>query len=93
MYQKDSPEFKHHVATFGPQSKFGYKDFIPGLTAAHFDPQAWATLFREAGAKYVVPVAEHHDGFPMYDSNLTDWCAGKMGPKRDLLGELATDCI
>jgi alpha-L-fucosidase len=90
MYQKDSPEFKHHVAAYGPQSKFGYKDFIPGLTAAHFDPQAWARLFREAGAKYVVPVAEHHDGFPMYESNLTDWCAGKMGPKRDLLGELAT---
>src|SRR6202007_212230 len=40
--------------------------------------------------KYVVPVAEHHDGFPIYDSGLTDWCASKMGPKQDLLGALAT---
>jgi alpha-L-fucosidase len=46
-------------------------------------------LFREAGAKYVIPVAEHHDGFPMYNSDLTDWCAGKMGPKRDVIRELA----
>jgi alpha-L-fucosidase len=89
MYQQDSPEFKHHVETYGPQNKFGYKDFIPMFKAEHFDPPAWARLFREAGARYVVPVAEHHDGFPIYDSNLTDWCAAKMGPKRDLLGDLA----
>jgi len=90
MYQPGSAEFRHHVATYGPQSKFGYKDFIPMFKAERFDARAWARLFREAGAKYVVPVAEHHDGFPMYDSRLTDWCAGKMGPKRDLFGELAT---
>lgn len=90
MYQPGSSEFKHHVATYGPQSKVGYKDFIPLFKAEHFDAQTWARLFREAGAKYVVPVAEHHDGFPIYDSQLTDWCASKMGPKRDLLGELAT---
>jgi alpha-L-fucosidase len=89
MYEVGSDEYKHHIATYGPQSKFGYKDFIPLFKAEHFDARAWARLFREAGAKYVVPVAEHHDGFPMYDSSLTDWCAGKMGPKRDVLGELA----
>lgn len=90
MYEQGSPEFKHHVATYGTQNKFGYKDFIPLFKAEHFDAQAWARLFREAGAKYVIPVAEHHDGFAMYQSDLTDWCAGKMGPKRDVLGELAT---
>jgi alpha-L-fucosidase len=89
MYQQGSPDFAHHVATYGPQSQFGYKDLIPKFTAEHFDPNTWAKLFHDAGARYVVPVAEHHDGFPMYQSNLTDWCAGKMGPKRDVLGELA----
>jgi len=88
MYEKDSREFKHHVERYGPQSKFGYKDFIPMFKAEYFDARAWASLFREAGAKYVVPVAEHHDGFAMYDSSLTEWCAGKMGPKRDIVGEL-----
>ncbi|HOH50663.1 MAG TPA: alpha-L-fucosidase [Candidatus Hydrogenedentes bacterium] len=89
MYREKSPEFRHHVETHGPQKTFGYKDFIPGLTAANYDPAAWAELFRRAGAKYIVPVAEHHDGFPMYDCSYSDWTAAKMGPKRDLIGELA----
>ena len=89
MYRKDSDEYKHHIATYGPQDKFGYKDFIPMFKAEHFDPAAWARLFKESGAKYVVPVAEHHDGFAMYDSGLSDWTAAKMGPKRDIVGDLA----
>jgi len=89
MYRKDSDEYKHHIATYGPQDKFGYKDFIPMFKAEHFDPAAWAHLFKESGAKYVVPVAEHHDGFAMYDSGLSDWTAAKMGPKRDIIGDLA----
>ena len=89
MYVAGSREFEHHLATYGPQSKFGYKDFIPRFRAEKFDADAWAKLFREAGVKYVVPVAEHHDGFPMYASDMTDWCAAKMGPKRDLIGEEA----
>jgi alpha-L-fucosidase len=89
MYQQGAPDFAHHVAAYGPQTQFGYKDLIPKFTAEHFDPNTWAKLFHDAGARYVVPVAEHHDGFPMYESNLTDWCAGKLGPKRDVLGELA----
>jgi alpha-L-fucosidase len=89
MYRQGSPEYAHHIATYGPQDKFGYKDFIPLFKAEHFDPAAWAHLFAESGAKYVVPVAEHHDGFAMYDSSLSDWTAVKMGPHRDLIGDLA----
>jgi len=89
MYVKGSPEYKHHIATYGPQDKFGYKDFIPMFKAEHFDPAAWADLFKKAGAKYVVPVAEHHDGFAMYNSGLSDWTVVKMGPHRDTTGELA----
>lgn len=90
MYLQDNKDFKHHIATYGPQTRFGYKDFIPNFTAVNFDPKAWAHLFRRSGAKFVVPVAEHHDGFAMYDSDLSDWTAKKMGPKRDVVGELAT---
>lgn len=89
MYQQDSPEFKHHREKWGDHTKFGYKDFIPLFKAEKFDPDAWAELFKKAGARYVVPVAEHHDGFPMYDSVLSEWTAAKMGPKRDVVGELA----
>jgi alpha-L-fucosidase len=53
--------------------KFGYKDFLPMFRAVRFDPAAWARLFKQAGASYLVPVFEHHDG----------------GPHRDLWGDLA----
>jgi alpha-L-fucosidase len=89
MYEPGFDAYKHHIATYGTQDKFGYKDFIPMFKAEHFDPAAWAELFKKAGAKYVVPVAEHHDGFAMYDSGLSDWTAAKMGPHRDVIGDLS----
>lgn len=89
MYQEGSPAFKHQVETYGPQSTFGYKDFIPMFRAEHFDPDAWVDLFVRAGARYVVPVGEHCDGFAMYDSGVTQWNAARMGPKRDVVGELS----
>jgi alpha-L-fucosidase len=89
MYQQGSKEYEHQVATYGAQAKFGYKDFIPQFRAEHFNPEQWADLFKEAGAKYVVPVFEHHDGFAMYNSGLSDWTVVKKGPRRDVYGELA----
>ncbi len=81
--------YERHVATFGPVNLFGYKDFIPQFKAEKFNAAEWATLFKKAGAKYVIPVAEHHDGFPMYDCSYTPYNAAKMGPKRDVIGELS----
>ncbi len=92
MYCPGTREFEHHVATYGPQSKFGYKDFIPMFKAEKWDPNAWAELFRDTGAKYVIPVAEHHDGFQMYASEISHWNAAEMGPHRDVLGELSAAC-
>ena len=89
MYIEGSAAFTHHIAKYGPQAKFGYKDFVPMFRAERFDPEAWVDLFARAGARYVVPVAEHCDGFAMYDSGVDPWNAAKMGPKRDVLGELA----
>ncbi len=78
-----------HREHYGDPDVFGYKDFIPELTFSRFDPEAWAELFRKAGACYVMPVAEHHDGFAMYDSAFTRWDVMEMGPHRDILGDLA----
>ncbi|HEY1469268.1 MAG TPA: alpha-L-fucosidase [Candidatus Acidoferrum sp.] len=88
MYQQKDPAFEYHVKHYGAQDKFGYKDLIPLFTASKWDPNEWAKLFKDAGARYVIPVAEHHDGFAMYDSGISDWTAAKMGPKRDTTGEL-----
>jgi alpha-L-fucosidase len=88
MYIQGTPEYEHHIATYGPHKEFGYKDFIPMFGAENFKADEWAELFEAAGARYVVPVAEHHDGFQMYKSELSRYNAAEMGPERDVLGEL-----
>ena len=88
MYIQGSREFEHHVKPYGPHTEFGYKDFIPMFKAEKFSSEEWAELFKKAGARYVVPVAEHHDGFQMYRSEVSHWNAYEMGPQRDVLGEL-----
>lgn len=82
-----SPTYEYHVETYGRDVE--YEDFVSQFTAENWDPDRWTTLFAEAGAQYVIPVAEHHDGFPMWDSRYTEWDAGERGPKRDIIGELA----
>ncbi len=88
MYRQGTKEYEHHRQVYGPQNKFGYKDFIPLFKAKNFDADKWLALFKQAGARYYFPVAEHHDGFQMYKSELSHYNAFEMGPKRDILGEL-----
>ncbi len=87
MYIQGSKEFEHHVKTYGEHKDFGYKDFIPMFKAEKFDAGEWADLFKASGAKYVVPVAEHHDGFQMYKSEISHYNAAEMGPEKDVLGD------
>lgn len=69
--------------------EFGYKDIIPEFKAENWNPDEWAKLFKDVGARYVVLTAEHHDGWANWDSDLTPWNAVDMGPKRDLVGDLS----
>ncbi|MDP4272547.1 MAG: alpha-L-fucosidase, partial [Bacteroidota bacterium] len=79
---------KWHEEHFGKVDSFGYKDFIPLFKMEKFNSGEWAELFKKSGARYVIPTAEHHDGFAMYDSKLTRWNAKNMGPHIDFIGEL-----
>ncbi|RLE07276.1 hypothetical protein DRJ00_08415, partial [Candidatus Aerophobetes bacterium] len=88
MYREGTPQYEYHVKTYGHPSKFGYKDFIPMFKGEKFDPDEWAELFKKAGAQFAGPVGEHHDGFSMWDSQVNEWNAARMGPKRDVVGEL-----
>lgn len=88
MYDPSTKEHKHHVETYGPLSEFGYKDFLPLFKAEKFDPSEWASLFKASGAKYVMPVAEHHDGYSLYDNSFTRWDSTEIGPMRDVIAEL-----
>ena len=90
MYmQKGAPwgnAYAHHLKTFGHPSKFGYKDLIPFWKAERFDPVELVALYKKAGARYIVPVAVHHDNFDTYASTYQPWNSVNMGPKRDLIG-------
>ena len=89
IYRNPRKYYEYLDRTFGGHPPaFGYKDIIPLFKAEKWDPDAWATLFQQAGARYVVLTAEHHDGYALWDSDLTPWCATKIGPKRDLVGDL-----
>lgn len=88
MYVLGTGPNRHHVTTYGPLNKFGYKDFIPIFKAEHFDADEWVDLFVRAGAKFAGPVAEHADGFSMWDSKVNPWNAKAMGPMRDIVEEM-----
>ena len=88
MYREGQPQYEYHLKTYGPPSRFGYKDFIPMLSAEKFDSDEWAEIFKSSGAMFAGPVGEHHDGFCMWDTHYSDWSAAKMGPKRDVVGLL-----
>jgi alpha-L-fucosidase len=108
MYMKGSNENKHHLATYGTVEEWPYNNFITGAKdkkgnwvqfapklkseGGSFDPDEWAQLFADAGAKFAGPVAEHHDGFSMWASKVNPWNSKDMGPKLDL-AKLFTDAI
>lgn len=84
------PTYEHHMEKYGKD--FKYEDFIPMWKAENWNPAKWAELFKKAGAQYVVLTTKHHDGFCLYPSKYTDFNCVKMGPKRDITGEL-TDAV
>jgi alpha-L-fucosidase len=102
MYNAGSAENTHHINTYGDPSVWPYHFFLlgasnkagqftkfqPTLVSAggSFDPTAWARLFKQAGAKFAGPVAEHHDGFSMWNSQVNEWNSVKVGPGLDLVG-------
>jgi len=89
MFLKGNGVNKHHIETYGDPAEYGYDRFVTQWKTPNFDANQWAKLFRRAGARFAGPVAEHHDGFSLWDSDITPWNAADRGPKRDLVGELA----
>ncbi len=79
--------YQFHVKNFGHPSKFGWKDLIPLWTAENWDPDALTSFFKDCGARYIAPMAAHHDNFDCWDSKYQEWNSVNMGPKRDIIGE------
>lgn len=80
--------YQRHIALYGSLDKFGYHDFIPMFKGENFDAEEWANLYIKSGARFAGSVAEHHDGFTMWDSKHTPFNSSNMGPKLDVVGQL-----
>ncbi len=89
----DNVWWQFHAKNYG--ENFDYKDFAPQFRAELFDADQWADIFARSGAKYIVPTSKHHEGFCLWPSAEASktwgrpWNAVEIGPKRDLMGELA----
>lgn len=108
MYNNGSSENNHHRSVYGEPSAWPYHNFINGANnragqwvqfapklrsaGGNFDPNEWAQLFADAGAKFAGPVAEHHDGYSMWNSSVNEWNSVATGPRLDLL-RLHADAI
>lgn len=88
MYNVGNWINEYHTETYGDPADAPYQEFVPEFTAENFDAEEWASLFERAGARYAGPVIEHHDGFSLWDSDVTPWNAGDRGPETDLAGAL-----
>jgi len=75
-----------HAKRYGPPSEFGYEKLIPLFKAEKWEPDTLVKFFKNCGARFIMPVAVHHDNFDMYDS-FFPWNSVKMGPHRDVIGE------
>lgn len=80
--------YQYHLDTYG--ADFNYDQFMSNFTDAGYDPRAWVDLFAQAGARYMVPVTKHHDGFALFNTSndITRRSSINYGPKRDLVGDL-----
>ncbi len=87
MYIQGQRQYNYHVATYGPQSKVGYKDLVPQFKGAKWDPEHLLDLYAKAGAKYFFSMGVHHDNFDMWHSiHQPRWNAVATGPKKDIVG-------
>jgi len=87
MYQEGSKQYNYHCATYGHPSKFGFKDITNIWHAESWDPEHLIGLYKAAGARYFMCMANHHDDFDNYDSTYQSWNSVAIGPKRDVVGE------
>jgi len=84
MYVQYSPQYEHHVRTYGHPSRFGYKDICALWKAEKFDPEALMEKYVQAGARFFAAQAMHHDHFFNYDSRINPMNSVRVGPEKDI---------
>jgi alpha-L-fucosidase len=89
MYIQGEPAYNHHVKTYGHPSRVGFMEIDNLWRAEAWEPNQLMALYRNAGAKYFMALANHHDNFDAYDSKHHAWNSVNIGPKKDIVGTWA----
>jgi alpha-L-fucosidase len=89
MYLQGDGDYEYHVKHYGHPSEFGFKDIDNLWHAEHWEPEKLMQLYKAAGAKYFVALANHHDNLDCYDSEYHEWNTLRVGPKKDIVGTWA----
>jgi alpha-L-fucosidase len=89
MYIQGDHDYKYQIAHYGHPSVFGFKDIDNIWHAENWDPEKLMQLYKRAGAKYFVALANHHDNFDTFDSTFQPWNSVNMGPHKDIVGTWA----
>ncbi len=89
MYVQGLQQYQYQVEHYGVPSRFGYKDLCPQWTLLNWDPEGLIQRYKNAGAKFFIALANHHDGFDTWNSKHQPWNATRIGPHRDVIGEWA----
>jgi alpha-L-fucosidase len=86
MYQEGSKPYADHLARYGNPAILGFKDIIHLWKAENWDPGKLVAMYKDAGARFFVAMADHHDNFDNWDSKYQPWNSVNMGPQKDLIG-------
>ena len=86
LYVQGNPNYEYHVKTYGHPSKVGFMEINHRWTAQNWDPEGLIRLYKAAGARYFVALANHHDNFDAYDSAHHAWNSVNVGPRKDIVG-------
>jgi alpha-L-fucosidase len=86
MYMQGDADYAYQVAHYGHPSKVGFKDIDRIWKAERWEPEKLIDLYKRAGAKFFMSLANHHDNFDCFDSTYQPWNAVNLGPKRDIVG-------
>ncbi|MFA9452457.1 MAG: alpha-L-fucosidase [Candidatus Aminicenantaceae bacterium] len=91
---KDETHHAEWILTTAQIPVAEYEKFAPQFNPVQFDAAAWVRMAKDAGMRYIVITSKHHDGFSLFDSQVSDYDVIDATPfGRDILRELEEECL
>lgn len=89
MYLQGHPTYAHHLDRYGHPADAGFLEIHNLWKAERWDPARLLDLYKRAGARYFMALANHHDNFDCFASTHHEWNSTRVGPKKDIIGTWA----